>query len=110
MVKCYECEKGNLVKKNIPYTRYGTNIGKFPALVCSKCNEVFYEGNSVEKIEKKLKAKGLWGLGIKTVVGTSGTSLDIKISKKLEHFFDLKKGQEILVEPVSRRKFEVSIL
>ena len=53
MASCYECEKGKLVKKMVDYKQYGISIGKYPAEVCSKCKEVFYESEVVGKIEKR---------------------------------------------------------
>ncbi len=110
MTNCYECEKGKLVKKEVEYRKYGILIGKYPAEVCSKCQEVFFDSAVVEKIEKKVKEKQLWGLAAKSKIGTSGHALDVKLSKKLISFIDIQKGQDILIEPVSKNKFEVSIL
>ncbi|MBT5022622.1 YgiT-type zinc finger protein [Candidatus Woesearchaeota archaeon] len=110
MIKCYECGKGNLLKKQAEYRQYDILIGKFPAEVCSKCGEVFFSSESVDKIEEKLKKKNLWGLGSQTTIGTSGNSLDIKLGKKLVEFFDLQKGQRVIIEPKSSNRFEVEIV
>lgn len=58
MTKCYECEKGDLIKKKVEYRKKGVLIGKYPAEVCSNCGEVFFSSDVVGKIEKfnKLKA------------------------------------------------------
>ncbi len=110
MVNCYECGKGKLIKKKVEYEQYGIPIGKYSAEVCNKCGEVFFDSEAVEKIEEKLKKKDLWGLGVKTQVGTSGNALDIKLGKKLVDFFHLRKGQAVLIEPVAADRFEVEIL
>ncbi len=110
METCYECEKGRLIKKNVEYEQYGQMIGKYPAEVCSKCGEIFFSGGAVEKIEQELKKRGLWGLGIKALVGTSGNSLDLKLAKKLADFFHLQKGQPVFIEPKTTDRFEVQIL
>jgi hypothetical protein len=110
MEKCYECEKGTLLTKNVKYEQYGIPIGKYPAEVCTKCAEVFFSSGVVGKIEDALKKKGLWGLGAKTQIGTSGNSLDLKLAKKLIHFFHLKKGQSVFIEPRTTNSFEVYIL
>lgn len=110
METCYECEKGQLVRKNAEYEQYGLVIGKYPAEVCEKCGEVFFGGEAVEKIEQELKKRGLWGLGIKTQIGTSGNSLDLKLAKRLADFFHLQKGQSVFIEPKAMDRFEVQIL
>src|SRR3989344_1121562 len=106
MERCYECESGKLVKKNVEYTQYDVVIGKYPAEVCEKCGEVFFSSDTVRKIEQELKNRNLWGLGIKVQVGTSGNSLDIKLAKKLVNFFQLQKGQEVFIEPKAADRFE----
>lgn len=110
METCYECEQGKLVKKNVEYEQYGVGIGKYPAKVCSKCGEVFFGGETVEKIELELKKRNLWGLGMKTQIGTSGNSLDLKLAKRLTNFFHLQKGQSVFIEPKAMDRFEVQIL
>lgn len=108
-MRCYECNKGELKKRLVPFTQYGIEIGKYEAEVCTKCNEIFFSSDSAEKIEKALKSRGLFGLGAKTRIGTSGTALDVKIPKALTEFLEIHKGQEVFIEPISKNQFQVSI-
>ncbi|MBU0460414.1 MAG: YgiT-type zinc finger protein [Nanoarchaeota archaeon] len=110
MENCYECGKGKLTKKLVDYKQYNVLVGKYPAEVCQECGEVFFGSETVEQIENKLKEKNLWGLGIKTQIGTSGNALDIKLGKRLVKFFHLQKGQTVLIEPKTTNRFEVEIL
>ena len=110
MAKCYECEKGNLRKKKIEYKLYGIKIGKYPAEVCDKCKETYFDSEALAKIEKRTKELGLFGLRRKVKVGTSGNALDIKLSKKLIEFFSIQKGQELEIEPINKKRFEIEIL
>ncbi len=110
MNTCYECEKGKLVRKDVEYKKYGLFIGKYPAEVCTECHEIFFESDVVEKIENKLKERQLWGLAAKSKIGTSGHALDVKLNKKLVEFLRVQKGQEVLIEPISKNKFEVSVV
>lgn len=110
MEKCYECGKGNLIKKKVKYNLYGMEIGEYPAEVCDKCGEVFFDSNALAKIEKKTKELGIFGLRRKAKVGTSGNALDIKLSKRLIEFFKIKKGQELEIEPINKNRFEVELL
>lgn len=110
MVNCYECGKGKLIKKKVEYEQYSIPIGKYSADVCNQCKEVFFDSEVVGKIEEELKKRGLWGLGVKTRVGTSGNALDIKLGKGLIDFFHLRKGQTVLIEPKTMDRFEVEIL
>jgi YgiT-type zinc finger domain-containing protein len=110
MGTCYECEKGKLEKKSVEYRKYDILIGEYPAEVCNTCAEIFFESEVVGKIEKKVQEMHLWGLAAKSKVGSSGHALDVKLNKKLVAFLGVQKGQEVLIEPVSKNKFEVSVL
>lgn len=110
MNACYECGKGKLEKKDVAYEKYGILIGKYPAEICTLCHETFFESNVVAQIEAKLKEKQLWGIAAKSKVGTSGNALDVKLNKKLVEFLGIQRGQEILIEPISKNKFEVSVM
>jgi hypothetical protein len=110
MEKCDECNKGTIHSKKVDYILLGKNLGKFTALVCDNCNETVYDGDEFEKIEKIAKEKGLWGISAKTKVGTSGNALDVKLPKSIVEFLKLKKGQEVLIEPIDDKKFQVAII
>lgn len=107
MEKCNECGKGNVVKKKVPYILLGTELGKFDALVCDACSETLFEGKTMVEIQQKAKDAGLFGIAARTRVGTSGHSLDIKVPKAIATFFNIKKGQEVLIEPIDKNKFQV---
>jgi len=57
-----------------------------------------------------MKELGLFGLRKRVKVGTSGNALDIKLSKSFVDFFNIKKGQEVEIEPVNKNRFEVEVL
>lgn len=110
MTQCDECGKGILKEKEVDYTILGKKIGKFPALVCTNCNETVFLGETFALIEKKAKELGLWGIAAKTRIGTSGNALDVKIPKQLVEFLHLEKGQEVLIEPIDEKKFQVAVI
>ena len=109
-MKCVTCEKAEMVKKKVEYLSLGQSLGWFDALVCPKCNETLFEGSVSLQIEQKAKALGLWGLARKSRVGTSGTSLDIKLPKQIAEFLGIKKGQEIIIEPRTKNKIEITVV
>ena len=109
-MKCYSCGKGELIKKKVDYKQYEISLGKFDALVCPKCNEVVFEGEVSELIEKKAKEKGIWGLARKTKIGTSGSSLDVKLPKDIAEFLKLKKGQDVIVEPMEKNRIGITVV
>ena len=51
----------------------------------------------------------MWGLSAKTRIGTAGNALDVRIPKQITKFLNLKKGQEVIIEPVNKNKFQVTI-
>lgn len=109
MEKCYICEKGNLRKEKVPYTLYGELIGNFDAKVCNACGEVFFDEETSRKITAATKAKGLWGIGSHTKIGQAGSTLDIRLPKKVIEFFKLKKGTDVTIYPESRNRLVVEV-
>lgn len=108
-MKCYLCGKGELIKKEVVRKLYGKVIGKFEAEVCAKCSEVFYDEETSRKITEKTKELGLWGLEARTKIGVSGSTLDVRLNKKLVDFFNLKKGKEVKIYPEDEKRFIVEV-
>ncbi|MBU0627699.1 MAG: type II toxin-antitoxin system MqsA family antitoxin [Nanoarchaeota archaeon] len=108
-MKCYICNKGELVKKEVPRELYGKAIGKFKAEVCSHCNEAFYDEETSRKITEKTKKMGLWGLEARTKIGVSGSVLDVRLNKNIVNFFHLKKGKEVRIYPEDEKRFVVEL-
>ena len=107
--KCYICEKGNLTKKGVDYKLYGVSIGKFNAEVCGKCGETFFDESESKKMTEIAKKRGLWGLQTRTKIGQAGTTLDIRLPKRIIEFLNLKKGKEVEIHPEGKNKLVVSI-
>ncbi|HLD05690.1 MAG TPA: hypothetical protein VJG90_08275 [Candidatus Nanoarchaeia archaeon] len=108
MVKCYLCEKGTLSRKKVDYELYGTSLGKFMAETCNACGEIFFSENVSKKMTELAKKKGLWGLYAKTKIGQAGTTLDIRLPKKIIQFLNLKKGTEINLQPEGRNRLVIT--
>ncbi len=109
MTKCYICEKGKLIRKKVDFDVYGVSIGKFPAEVCNKCNETFFDEEISIKIDEAVKTKGLWGLEAKTKIGKVGDALDVRFNKRLVEFLNLKKGEEVTIKPETKKKIIVEL-
>ena len=99
MEKCLMCEKGHLKKIMNREVIYGVYLGDFPAKKCSFCNEIWTDGETMEKIEKVAKEKGVWGLGVKTKITKAGNSLCVRIPNKIANFLNLKSGEEAYIHP-----------
>ena len=106
-MKCILCN-GELKKKEIEYKELDISLGKFLALVCNKCNEVFFDEETAEKIQKKSKELNLFGIVKKTKVALVGNSLAIRIPKEIAKFVGLKK--EELVNIIPKNKKEITIM
>ena len=61
-MKCPMCERGNLKKRNIKEILFGVDLGKFPAYVCTQCEESFTDEKTTRTIEESAKKKNLFGL------------------------------------------------
>ncbi len=109
-MKCPICEKEELHRKKVEYIQFGVSLGKFDALVCPACDETIFEGNTSKRIETLAREKGIWGLAKKTTIGTSGSSLDVKIPKSIVDFLGLEKGREAIVEPLGKNKIEITLI
>jgi len=106
--KCDECG-GRIITKRVDYIIYGMNIGKFQAEVCNKCGEVCFDEDVSREITKKTKELGLWGLETRTRIGAAGSTLDIRLSKKLIDFLKIKKGEEVNIYPEDKHKLIIEI-
>lgn len=109
-MKCYNCKKAYFKKKGVEFIQFDISLGKFNALVCPVCEETVFEGSVSKQIEIKAKEAGIWGLARKTHIGTSGSSLDVKVPKVIVDFLNLKKGQEAIIEPTAKNKIEITIV
>ncbi len=105
--KCDECG-GKLTVKDVDFSLFGTNLGRFPAEVCTKCGEKVFSEEVSDRIDSVAKEKGLWGLGVKTTVGQVGGSLDIRINRRIAEFTGLKKGQAVLVHPDGKNRIVIT--
>ena len=106
MKKCDECG-GKIEHKKTDFKLFGISLGKFDALVCSKCGQTLFTEEISNKIDKVAKEKGLWGLEAKSKVAKVGDSLSIRVNKKLANFLDLKKGEEVTLIPEGKNKLLV---
>ena len=109
MAQCYLCEKGELKKKKIRYTLYGEHIGDFSGELCESCDETFFSEDTSRKITAVTKEKGLWGIGGRTKIGQAGSTLDVRLPRKIIDFLHLKKGQEVTISAESRRKLIIEL-
>jgi hypothetical protein len=107
-IKCEECG-GNIIKKIVNYDYLGEGVGRYEAEVCSKCGEIVFDEDVSNKIEKRVKEMGLYGLGASTKVGIAGSSLVIRITKKLADFLKLEKGEEVHIYPENKRKIVIEV-
>ena len=110
MTTCDTCEKGTMQEKKVEYIILGQSLGKFAAFVCNHCDEKIFSGETFDLIEKKARQKGLWGIAAKTRIGTSGNALDVKFPKAIVEFMHLKKGQEVLMQPVDENTVQIAVI
>ena len=109
MTKCYMCEKGELKRTKAAYKLYGEYLGDFEAEKCNKCGEIFYSEEASRKMTQAAKDKGLWGLNAESKIGESGTTLDIRLPKRIIEFMNLKKGEPVKVYPEDKKRLIVEI-
>ena len=107
-MKCILCD-GPLIKKPVEHREFGILIGRFNAQVCTKCGETYFDEQTAEKIQKKSKELGLFGLVKKVKVAELGNSIAIRIPKEISEFLNLKKGKEVTILPESKHELRIGI-
>ena len=106
-----ECVCGNKANTSkIEVKIYGIPIGKYQGYKCSKCGEEWFSEETVEKIEKRTKDLGLFGLMKEEKVSIAGNSLIIRIPKQLARFSGIKEGTLIRIEPEGKEKLAVEVI
>ena len=108
-MRCTNCNMGNYEKKKIPHAFLGETIGRFEALVCNHCGETLFDSAASDKIETEVKRRGLWRLRARSKVSEVGNALDVRIPKALAKFLSLKKGQEIIIEPIDKNRIQIIV-
>lgn len=108
-MKCTACDVGTYQKKRVPYDFLGERIGFFDALVCTKCNETLFESAASDKIEAEVKRRGLWGLRARSKVSKVGNALDVRIPKAIAQFLALKKGKDVVLEPIDKTRLQIVV-
>ena len=108
-MKCYICEKGELTRVKTPYKLYGEYLGDFGAEQCSNCKEVFYSEETSRKMTEAAKKKGLWGLNAESKIGQSGTTLDVRLPKRVIDFMKLKKGASVKIYPEDKKRLVIEV-
>lgn len=107
--KCYICETGTLIKKKIDYKLHGVRLGTFDAEICIHCGETFFDEKTSRQMTIIAKRKGLWGLQTRTKIGQAGTTLDIRLPKRIIEFLKLKKGREVEISPEGHDKLVITL-
>lgn len=97
-MKCIFCN-GILKEGNVEHKEQGILLGKFPAKVCTKCGESFFEEKIVDRIQARSKQLGLFGLKAKVKIAKVGNSIAVRIPKKIVEFLKLKVGEETSIYP-----------
>ena len=103
---CILCE-GKTKSELVEHKEYGVSLGKYKAEVCSKCGEAYYNSEIAEKIQKKSKELGLFGLSKKTKVAKVGNSYAIRVPKPIADFVNLKRGKEVTIFPKGKNTISI---
>ncbi|MEK6907146.1 MAG: AbrB/MazE/SpoVT family DNA-binding domain-containing protein [Nanoarchaeota archaeon] len=105
-MKCIMCNS-EVKEKFVEYEEYGNSFGKYKARVCVKCGEVYFDSETVDKIQQKSKKLGLFGIIKKAKVAQVGNSLAIRIPKEIALATGLKKGKEVLIVPKGKSNIAI---
>ncbi len=108
-MKCVLCN-GNLEHKTVEYTEFGVSLGSFKGQICTRCDETFFDAETVDKIQARSKELGLFGLSAKkTKVAQVGNSLAVRIPKEIALFVNMKKEEDVRIIPKNKKEIIVEI-
>lgn len=98
------------MRKKVDYSVYGISLGSFPAEACTICGEAFFDEKTALRIEALEKAKGLFGISVKSKIGYSGNALVIRIPQKIAAILNISEGKEIIIHPEGKEKLSVELI
>ena len=105
-MKCVFCNVA-AARKNVEHKEFGVSLGRFPAQVCPKCGEAYFDSDTAGRIQEKSKALGLFGLSAKAKVAQLGNNYAIRIPKRIAKFIGLQKGKEVFIRPANNRSLNI---
>ena len=100
---------GKTMSKTVEHKEFGVSLGSFPASVCEKCSEIYFDEKTAETIQKKSQELGLFGLAKKVKVAEIGNSIAIRIPKSIGTFLNLKKGAEVTIFPETKHDIRIHV-
>ncbi|MEK6932532.1 MAG: AbrB/MazE/SpoVT family DNA-binding domain-containing protein [Nanoarchaeota archaeon] len=105
-MKCVMCDS-NVKEKLVDYKELGKSFGKFKGNVCEKCGEVYFNSETVDRIQQISRKLGFFGIVRKAKVAQLGNSLAIRIPKEIALATGLKKGKEVSIEPKGKSNITI---
>lgn len=88
----------------------GVECGILDVEYCAFCGEEYFPEETMEIVEKKLKAKGLWGVQPRKVnLWQSGKSVVLRIPKDMADELDLKPNEEVTIYVEGKKKIVVNL-
>jgi hypothetical protein len=107
----YPCRcGGKLVKTKIQVEHLGIDFGLQNGTVCTSCGDEFISDEVWEKIEKKTKKLGLFGLEKKVKIRKSGNSLVVTIPPEIAKFIGAKTQTLVSLLPLGKGRLEIQLL
>ena len=107
----YPCRcGGKLVKTKIHVEHLGIDFGLQNGTVCTSCGDNYISYEVWEKIEKKTKKLGLFGLEKKVKIRKSGNSLVVTIPPEIAKFIGAKTQTLVSLLPLGKGRLEIQLL
>ena len=110
-VLLYPCRcGGKLVKTKIQVEHLGIDFGLQNGTVCTSGGDEFISDEVWEKVEKKTKKLGLFGLEKKVKIRKSGNSLVVTIPPEIPKFIGAKTQTLVSLLPLGKGRLEIQLL
>lgn len=107
----YPCPCGGRVQwKEERVVIEGIDCGILDVEYCPKCGEQYLPEESMERVEEKLKAAGLWGVERKKVsFWKSGNSVILRVPAKIAQALGIRPHREGYIYPEGKGKLVIEI-
>ena len=98
------------MKTKIHVEQLGIDFGLQNGTVCTSCGDEFISDEVWEKIEKKTKKLGLFGLEKKVKIRKSGNSLVVTSPPEIAKFIGAKTQTLVSLLPLGKGRLEIQLL
>lgn len=106
----YKCNCGGILKKSHTQVEFfGIDFGIKECEACTKCNSEYLNDETLERIEKEVRKRRLFGLEKEVHITKSGNSLVVRIPPEIVKFSGMHYKEQVRIYPTAKNKIELEL-